>query len=47
MTLPHSDALFCQVFPKECTEAFHEGHKRAFEFFGDVPRGSTTESRSF
>jgi hypothetical protein len=26
------------VFPKECTEAFQEGHKRAFEFFGGVPR---------
>ncbi len=38
MTLPHSDAIFCQVFPKECTEAFQEGHKRAFEFFGGVPR---------
>lgn len=37
MTLPHSDALFCQVFPKECTETFQEGHKRAFEFFGGVP----------
>ena len=38
MTLPYSDAIFCQVFPKECTEAFQEGHKRAFEFFGGVPR---------
>lgn len=38
MTLPYSDALFCQVFPRECTETFQEGHKRAFEFFGGVPR---------
>jgi transposase len=38
MTLPYSDAIFCQVFPRECTEAFQEGHKRAFEFFGGVPR---------
>ncbi|UCC31786.1 MAG: IS21 family transposase [Phycisphaerales bacterium] len=38
MTLPYSDAIFCQVFPKECTETFQEGHKRAFEFFGGVPR---------
>jgi transposase len=38
MTLPHCDALFCQAFPKECTEAFQEGHKRAFEFFQGVPR---------
>ena len=38
MTLPYSDALFCQVFPHECTETFQEGHKRAFGFFGGVPR---------
>jgi hypothetical protein len=38
MTLPFSDAIFCQVFPRECTEAFLEGHNRAFEFFGGVPR---------
>jgi len=38
MTLPYSDALFCCAFPKECTEAFLEGHRRAFEFFGGVPR---------
>lgn len=38
MTLPYSDAIFCQVFHRECTEAFLEGHKRAFEYFGFVPR---------
>ena len=38
MTLPYSDALFIQVFPRECTEAFLEGHKRAFAFFGGVLR---------
>lgn len=38
MTLPYSDAIFVQVFPRECTEAFLEGHKRAFDFFGSVPR---------
>ncbi len=38
MTLPYSDALFCQAFPRECSEAFLEGHKRAFAFFGGVPR---------
>ena len=37
MTLPYSDALFIQAFPRECTEAFLEGHKRAFAFFGGVP----------
>src|SRR3954454_2075726 len=38
MTLPYSDALFCCAFPRECTEAFPEGHARAFAFFGGVPR---------
>ena len=37
MTLPYSDALYIQAFPRECTESFQEGHKRAFEFFGSVP----------
>jgi DNA replication protein DnaC len=37
MSLPFSDAVFCQIFPRECTETFQEGHRRAFEFFGAVP----------
>ncbi len=37
MSLPYSDAFFCQAFPRECTESFQEGHRRAFEFFGGVP----------
>ncbi len=37
MTMPYSDAIFMQAFPRECTESFLEGHKRAFEFFGGVP----------
>jgi len=37
MTLPFSDAFFVCAFPRECTETFQEGHKRAFEFFGGVP----------
>jgi|TARA_Y100000310_G_scaffold318174_1_gene371936 transposase len=37
ITLPYSDTIFCQVFPKECTETFQEGHCRAFEFFDGVP----------
>ncbi|MFT3880673.1 MAG: hypothetical protein QM703_13540 [Gemmatales bacterium] len=37
MTLPSSDAFFCCVFPKDCTETFQEGHVRAFDFFGGVP----------
>src|SRR5512144_2709937 len=38
MTLPYSDATFVYAFPRECTEAFLEGHVRAFAFFGGVPR---------
>jgi transposase len=38
MTLPYSDAVHLQAFPRECTEAFQEGHKRAFAFFGGVPQ---------
>ena len=38
MTLPYSGAIFVQVFPRECTETFLEGHRRAFEYFGGVPR---------
>ena len=37
MTLPYSDSIYIQAFPRECTEVFLEGHKRAFEFFGGVP----------
>lgn len=38
MSLPYSDAFFCCAFPRECAEAFGEGHRRAFAFFGGVPR---------
>jgi transposase len=38
MTLPYSDATFVCAFARECTEAFLEGHVRAFAFFGGVPR---------
>jgi transposase len=38
MSLPYSDALYIQAFPRECTEAFVEGHNRAFRFIGGVPR---------
>ena len=38
MTLPYSDATFVCAFPRECTEAFLEGHIRAFAFLGGVPR---------
>ena len=35
--LPHSDDCFVQAFPAETTEAFLEGHVRAFAYFGAVP----------
>ena len=38
MTLPFSDARFVACFPRETMEFFLEGHRRAFEFFGGVPR---------
>lgn len=38
MALPYSDAFFVVVFERECTETYWEGHVRAFEFFGGVPR---------
>lgn len=37
MALPYSDMFFCQAFPRECSEAFWEGHVQAFYFFGGVP----------
>jgi len=38
LSLPYSGAVYCQVFPRECTETFQEGHVRAFQFFGGVPK---------
>lgn len=38
MTLPYSGAIFVEVFPRECTETFLEGHRLAFEYLGGVPR---------
>jgi transposase len=37
LTLPHSNARFGCLFPRECTETFHAGHARAFAFFAGVP----------
>ncbi len=37
MDLPHSDDCFVVAFPAETTEAFLEGHVRAFAYFGCVP----------
>ena len=43
MALPYSDAVFVMVFERECTETFWEGHVRAFDFFGGVPRRITID----
>ena len=36
--LPYSDACFVVGYPAETTEAFCDGHVRAFAFFGGVPQ---------
>ena len=36
--LPHSDAIFVVAYPAETTEAFCDGHVKAFQFFGSVPQ---------
>ena len=38
MDLPHSDGCLVQAYPAESSEAFCEGHRIGFEFFGGVPR---------
>jgi len=38
MALCYSDAIFCMAFPFQKQEAWLEGHKQAFLFFGGVPR---------
>src|SRR5438309_411505 len=38
MDLPHSDACFVVAYPAETSEAFCDGHVRAFSFFGGVPQ---------
>src|ERR1700733_40497 len=37
MALPQSDDCFVAAFPAEATEAFLDGHVRAFAYFGGVP----------
>lgn len=36
--LPHSDACFVIAYPAETTEAFCDGHVKAFAFFGGIPQ---------
>ncbi len=38
MTLPHSDACFVSAYPSATTEAWLDGHNRAFAFFEGVPQ---------
>jgi transposase len=38
LSLPYSNVRYLQVFPRECTESFQEGLKRAFLFLGGVPK---------
>ncbi len=44
MVLPHSGSHFVMSCERECTETFWEGHVRAFEFFGGVPRRITYDN---
>ena len=37
MTLPHSDACFVCAYPAATTEAWLDGHNRAFAFFDGIP----------
>lgn len=37
MALSYSDAVFCMAFPFQKQEAWLEGHKQAFLFFGGIP----------
>ena len=37
MALPCSDAFFVMAFEREYTEAYWEGHPRAFDLFGGMP----------
>ena len=46
MALPHSDAMFVQVFERLCIEAFWEGHRRAFAWLGGVPCRITYDNES-
>jgi len=46
MSLPHSGAVFVQVFERICTEVFWEAHLRAFAFFRGVPHRITYDNDS-
>lgn len=44
MTLPFSNGRFVACFPRQTLEFFLEGHRRAFEFFGGVPKRITYDN---
>ena len=45
LILPHSDVWFLQVYPREPTEAFLDGHISAFAFLGGFHSRSSTTTR--
>ena len=47
MVLPHSDVYFQVAYPCENSESFLDGHARAFEFFGGVPRRCVYDNASY
>jgi hypothetical protein len=47
MDLPHSDACLVQAYPTESSEAFCEGHRVSFEFFGGCRARSYTTTPSW
>jgi len=44
MSLPYSDVIYMQAFPRECAESFVKGHLRGFAFLGGVPRRITYDN---
>jgi len=46
MTLPYSDACFVAAYPSATTEAWLDGHNRAFAFFGGCHNRSSTTTTS-
>ena len=44
MYLPHSDASFVAAYPSATTEAWLDGHNRAYAFFGGVPQSILYDS---
>ena len=45
-SLPHSDALFVQAYPRENTETFQDAHAKAFSFFAGVPQKISYDNTS-